>query len=362
MSSTDTNRRIPSTATVLIALALAFLAAIAMAACAPADLPTAPDTEEAFPIASASAREGSPTLTEGGKAETTWGGCPSQAIDGVACSVGPDGYATLYSTDDNLVEGDRVFTRRAVPLKSGGSLNATITVEDDDIAYLSFRSRVTGSSWSKRADHDDRQFPLALICQHWHDVNGSNEIGAAGWVDIVPTLCSRDYQYIWEYLGTQTAWIDCTVGDAVTSTTMRYQTNQAWVDGTLWPAYRGGCYTYSQTKEWFVSLSKPVQMTAPTRPSIAVWVKPDYWHLLVTRTNHLRIPMTNYRTDDGDWRLSDLVRSDGHGNEYTGADRCGDMTAGIDTYTHGLNGAQRDFINAPQIIVDIPDGADLCHP
>ena len=361
MSSTDTNRRIPSTATVLIALALAFLAAIAMAACAPADLPTAPDLEEAFPIASASAagRSHHPTMREGEKAETYWLECPPQGFGSrLECVMGPK-YATLYSVDDDIVQGDWSPQRYAISQEVGQFTNTdikTVTVLDDDTAYVTVRSRVTGYSWPKRADHDDRQFPLALICQHWHDVNGSNEIGAAGWVDIVPTLCSRDYQYIWEYLGTQTAWIDCTVGDAVTSTTMRYQTNQAWVDGTLWPAYRGGCRTYTPERAWFFSLSKPLRLDP-----VDGFVTADHFTLqLIVDEVNTQINRIKFPTRDGEYTMADLALFGSGGFHAPGPRYCG-LIDRARTYTGGLNGGAGGF-DSPQIIVEYPDGMDLCHP
>ena len=358
MSSTDTNRRIPSTATVLIALALAFLAAIAMAACAPADLPTAPDSEEAFPIASASAREGSPTLTEGGKAETTWSACPSQAMDGVACSVGPDGYATLYSTDDNIVEGDRVFTRNAIPLKSGGRVNSTITVEDDDIAYLSIRSRVTGSSWTQRSDYSSAKLWARLVCEDWHLLTSNP--------NLIPSLCSTDYEYIWKYLGTQSGRYPCTSAASIIAYAESTRRSAAFMKmiRALKPQYQRGCYTYGQTREWFASLSKPVQMTAPTGASVAAWVKPDYWTMQLARSNRFRMPMTNYLAEAGDWKLSDLVQSNGQGAVWTGALSCAKIADSSGTLTSGLNGGrgQNGYVNTNQIVLDIPDGADMCHP
>ena len=340
----------------------AVLALITVACVGQRDFITDPevldDLETMVAATNATTRSLHPTIVEGGQAHTYWLECPA-AMEGVHCYMG-EKFATLVSKDDNLVEGDRNFSRGLVlidpPSSDRGRGSVDITVLDDDTAYVSFRSRSTGHSWTKNANYNTARFWARLVCEDWHELTSNP--------NFIPSLCSRDYEHIWRYLGGQSGRYPCSSAASIIAYAESTRRSAAFnkMIAAFKPQYRRGCYTFSQTKEWFVSLSKPVQMTAATKPSAAAWVQPDYWHLVVTRTNHFRMPMTNYRAEDGDWRLSDLVRSDTRAAEYTGADRCGDMTTLIKTYTHGLNDAQAQFVNTSQIVVDIPDGADICNP
>ena len=112
----------------------------------------------------------------------------------------------------------------------------------------------------------------------------------------------------------------------------------------LKPQYQRGCYTYSQTKEWFVSLSKPVVNDARSNGNssthLSVRIYPTY--------RVISIPV-----ESGDYRLADLPV---YWQPSGTVDMCAESRP-----TRGAESLSKVKLRG-RVIVEFPDGADLCHP